>query len=386
VKRLVLLGSTGSIGRATLDVADHLGDVEVVGLAARRDVETLAAQIGRYRPRAVAVEDPAAAARLRGMVPPEVEILAGPQSAAELAAHPAADLVLVAVVGVVGLLPTLAALRAGKDVALATKETLVAGGPLVMAELQRSGRRLLPVDSEHSAIFQCLEGVAHGAIQRVVLTASGGPFLHRPLETLAQATPEEALAHPTWKMGRKVTVDAATLMNKGLEVIEARWLFDLAPEQIGVVIHPQSLVHGLVELRDGSVLAQVAPPDMRLPIQLALTYPERRPSLLRALSWEERAGTVLTFLPPDPARYPSLDLARSALLAGGTMPAVLNAANEVAVQLFLDRHISFGEIPVRVRRTMEAHRPVAAPSVEEVLAADGWARTAVRALGSEVRR
>ncbi|MDQ7849554.1 MAG: 1-deoxy-D-xylulose-5-phosphate reductoisomerase [Armatimonadota bacterium] len=386
MRRLVLLGSTGSIGRATLEVVDHLGDVQVVGLAARRNVEGLAAQVARYRPQAVAVEDVASAHRLRGLLPAGTALLAGPEAIAELAAHPAADMVLVAVVGIAGLVPTLAALRAGKDVALATKEALVAGGSLVMAQARARGAALLPVDSEHSAIFQCLQGVSREAVRRIILTASGGPFLHRPLETLGEATPEEALAHPTWKMGPKVTVDSATLMNKGLEVIEARWLFDLPPERIDVVIHPQSLVHGMVELVDGSVLAQIAAPDMRLPIQLALTFPERRSSPLRPLAWERGGGVTMTFTPPPPERYPCLALAREALQAGGTAPAVVNAANEVVVRLFLERRISFGEIPRLLRRTLDAHRVVADPTLEDVLAADAWARETVTRFGAEVRR
>lgn len=369
-RRLVLLGSTGSIGRSTLEVVDHLGDVQVVGLAARQDADGLAVQAARYRPRAVAIEDREAVGRLRGMVPPGTAVLGGPEGIAELAGHPESDLVLVAVVGIAGLLPTLAALRAGKDVALANKETLVAGGGLVMAEVRRSGRTLLPVDGEHSAIFQCLQG-APAALRRVVLTASGGPFLRRPLGTLAAATPEEALSHPTWHMGKKITVDSATLMNKGFEVIEAHWLFGVTADQVQVVIHPQSLVHSLVEFVDGSLLAQVAPPDMRLFIQFALTYPDRRPSLLRPISWED---LTMTFELPEPDRYPCLGLAYQALRAGGTAPAVLNAADEVAVGMFLERRIAFGEIPLILRRTMEAHRPVANPTLEDVLAADAWAR------------
>ncbi len=386
-RRLVLLGSTGSIGRAALEVVDHLGDVEVIGLGARRDVATLAAQAARHRPRAVAVADPEAAEQVRRLLPSEMEILTGEESLARLAAHPDADLVLVAVVGIAGLLPTLAALRAGKDVALATKEALVAGGSLVTAAARQNGRRLLPVDSEHSGIFQCLLGRERMAVRRIVLTASGGPFLHRPRETLAEATPEEALAHPTWKMGKKVTVDSATLMNKGLEVIEARWLFDLPPERIDVVIHPQSIVHGMVELADGAVLAHLAAPDMRLPIQFALTYPEHRPSPVRALSWTGGGedGFALTFAPPEAGRYPCLELARDALRGGGTLPAVLNAANEVAVQWFLERRIRFGEIPILVRRTMDLHTPIANPAAAEILAADAWARATVSLLGVEVR-
>ncbi len=386
-RRLVLLGSTGSVGRATLEVVDHLRDVEVIGLGAHRDSATLAVQAARHRPRAVAVADPVAAEQVRRLLPSEVDVLTGGEGLARLAAHPDADLVLVAVVGIAGLLPTLAALRAGKDVALATKEALVAGGNVVTAAARRSGRRLLPVDSEHSGIFQCLLGREREAVRRIVLTASGGPFLHRPRETLGQATPEEALSHPTWKMGKKVTVDSATLMNKGLEVIEARWLFDLTPEQIDVVIHPQSIVHGMVELADGAVLAHLAPPDMRLPIQFALTYPEHRPSPVRSLSWTGGGedGLTLTFAPPEPGRYPCLDLARDALRGGGTLPAVLNAANEVAVQWFLERRIRFGEIPVLVRRTMDLHTPIADPAAEDILAADAWARATVSLLGVEVR-
>ena len=385
-RRLVLLGSTGSIGRSTLEVVEHLEDVQVVGLSARRNVDVLAAQAARFHPQAVAVEDPGQARRLQGLLPAGIEVLAGRDGVAALAAHPGADLVLVAVVGIAGLLPTLAALRAGKDVALATKEALVAGGSLVTAQARASGKMLLPVDSEHSAIFQCLQDTPRPAVRRIVLTASGGPFLHRPLETLSRATPEEALSHPTWKMGQKITVDSATLMNKGFEVLEARWLFDLAPEQIDVVIHPQSLVHGLVELVDGSVLAQIAPPDMRLAIQFALTYPERRVSLLRPLSWEGSGeGITMTFAPPEPERYPCLVLAREALRAGGTVPAVLNAANEVAVALFLERRIPFGEIPVLLRRTLDAHRPVVTPTLEDVQVADAWARETVTRFGVEVR-
>jgi 1-deoxy-D-xylulose-5-phosphate reductoisomerase len=385
-RHLVLLGSTGSIGRSTLEVVDHLGDVRVVGLSTRSNVELLAAQAARYRPQAVAVADQQQARHLEALVPAGVEVLAGADGMAALASHPAADLVLVAVVGVAGLPPTLAALRAGKDVALATKEALVAGGSLVTAAARAANRRLLPVDSEHSAIFQCLESVPRTAVRRIVLTASGGPFLHRPLETMARASVEEALSHPTWKMGKKITVDSATLMNKGLEVIEARWLFDLAPEQIEVVIHPQSVVHGMVELSDGSVLAQLAPPDMRLPIQLALTHPQRREALLRPLSWEGNGeGVTLTFAPPEPARYPCLALARGALRGGGTLPAVLSAANEVAVDAFLQRRMAFGEIATVVRRTLAAHRSLSQPTLEDVLAADRWARKTAAGFGVEVR-
>jgi 1-deoxy-D-xylulose-5-phosphate reductoisomerase len=386
VKRLVLLGSTGSVGRQTLEVAAHLGEVEVVALATRRNIDLLAAQAERWRPQAVAVEDREAAARLRARMGAGITVLEGAGGLAELAALPGADLVLVAVVGVAGLAPTLAALRAGTDIALATKEALVAGGALVTAEAQRAGAAILPVDSEHSAIFQCLNSVRPGEVRRIILTASGGPFRERPAEAMYGATPEEALSHPTWKMGKKISVDSATLMNKGFEVIEARWLFDLPPERIDVVIHPESLVHGMVELIDGSILAQMAPPDMRLPIQYALTYPQRRESLMRPFRWNEREGGVtMTFARPDRSQFPALTLADEAQSAGGTMPAVLNGANETAVQLFLERRLPFGEIVPLVRRTMDAHRLVSSPGLEEILAADAWARDAVTRFGVEVR-
>ncbi|HEV8338136.1 MAG TPA: 1-deoxy-D-xylulose-5-phosphate reductoisomerase [bacterium] len=386
MKRLVLLGSTGSVGRQTLEVAAHLGEVEVVALSTRRNIDLLAVQAEAWRPEVVAVEDRDAAARLRARMGARLRVLEGAGGLAELAALPRADLVLVAVVGVAGLSPTLAALRAGRDVALATKEALVAGGALVTAEAERSGAVILPVDSEHSAILQCLSGIPREEVRRIILTASGGPFGDRPPASVYGATPEEALSHPTWKMGKKISVDSATLMNKGFEVIEARWLFDLPPERIDVVIHPQSLVHGMVELIDGSILAQVAPPDMRLPIQYALTYPRRRESPMSPLRWDEgKGGVTMTFARPDAERFPALALAYHALAAGGTMPAVLNGANEAAVELFLDRRVPFGEIAALVRRTLDAHRTVASPNVDEILVADAWAREAVTRFGVEVR-
>ncbi len=370
--RLIILGSTGSIGRSTLDVIrSSPGEFTVVGLGARRDVDTLREQIRQFRPQAVAVADVEAARRLRPGISPAVAMLSGPEAMRELAAWGEADLVLVAVVGIAGLLPTLAALRAGRDVALANKETLVAGGALVMAEARRTGRRLLPIDSEHAAIMQCLQGEPLTGVRRVLLTGSGGPFLRRPLESLAHVRPDEALAHPTWKMGKKITVDSATLMNKGLEVIEAHWLFGLPAERIDVVLHPQSIVHSLVEFIDGSVKAQLAPPDMRLVIAYALRGEARRPLDVPGLSWEQ---LTLTFERPDPARYPCLGYAYEALAAGGTMPTVLNAANEVAVEQFLAGKIGFLDIARSVRRAMDGHRPVAVSAVEEIQAADTWAR------------
>ncbi|MDQ7840080.1 MAG: 1-deoxy-D-xylulose-5-phosphate reductoisomerase [bacterium] len=371
VTRLVILGSTGSIGRAALEVASALGDVEVIGLAARRGGEELAVQAQRWRPRAVAIEDTAAAERLRGILPPGVRLLIGPDAATELAALPEADMVLVAVVGVAGLRPTLAALDAGHDVALANKEALVAGGHLVKAARERTGARLLPVDSEHSAVFQCLAGEDPAAVRRLILTASGGPFLRRPVAELGTVTVEETLAHPTWTMGRKVTVDSATLMNKGLEIIEAYWLFEVPQNHIEVVIHPQSLVHSMVEFVDGSTIAQVARPDMRGPIQHALSRGRRRPGLVAPMEWDHLA---LTFERPEPERFPALALAREALRLGGTAPVVLNAANEVAVERFLSGAICFTGIAATVAEVLARHEPRPALTIEAVLETDAWAR------------
>lgn len=380
--RLVVLGSTGSIGRAALEVAEALGDVEVVGLAARANADALAAQAGRWQPRAVAVEDEAAAARLRPALPPRTIMLSGPDAAAALAAMPDVDMVLVAVVGAAGLRPTLSALEAGHDVALANKEALVAGGALVSAARARTGARLVPVDSEHSAIYQCLQGQDRSAVSRLILTASGGPFLRRALAELPGVTVEEALAHPTWNMGRKVTIDSATLMNKGLEVIEARWLFDVAPAQIDVVIHPQSLIHSVVEFVDGTTMAQAAVPDMRGPIQYALTAPHRRRGLVRPVEWQ---GVTLTFERPEPERYPALALAREALRRGGTAPAVLNAANEVAVARFLQREIRFPAIVEIVASVLERHDVKPAEDLQAVLDADAWARREADRMAGGVR-
>ena len=374
MKRLIILGSTGSIGRQALEVVAALpGEFEIVGLGARQDVEALAQQARRYRPRAVALVDEAAAAKLKDTLPPGVKVFTGPD-ALRRAATIDGDIVLVAVVGIAGLLPTLDALRSGHDVALANKETLVAGGPLVMEVLRASGRRLLPVDSEHAAVAQCLLGEDPQAVARILLTGSGGPFLRRPLGDLAGVTREEALAHPTWTMGAKITVDSATLMNKGLEVIEAHWLFGLAPERIEVVIHPQSVVHSLVEFTDGSVKAQLAPPDMRMVIAYALSGPARAVLPVPRLEWDR---LQLTFERPDPERYPCLRLAYQALRAGGSMPVVLNAANEIAVERFLAGAIAFTDIAAWVARAMDAHRPSAIHSVDDILAADAWARNQV---------
>ncbi len=372
MKRLAILGSTGSIGRAALEVAEHLGDVEVIGICANSDYRVLSEQARRWRPRVVAVAHEPAARELRPLLPDGVALLAGPDAASELAAMPGIDLVLVAVVGSAGLRPTLAALEAGRDVALSNKEALVAGGHLVAAARERGRARLLPVDSEHSAIAQCLLGEDPGSVRRLILTASGGPFLDRPVADLRAVTVLEALAHPTWNMGRKITIDSATLMNKGLEVIEAHWLFGTPAERIDVVIHPQSLVHSMVEFQDGSTIAQLGRPDMRGPIQHALTGMIRRGSLVAPMEW---GGVEMSFRVPERERFPALWLARAALEQGGTAPAALNAANEVAVSRFLDGRLAFPAIAEVVEAVLDRHRPVPLPSLEEVLGADAWARS-----------
>jgi 1-deoxy-D-xylulose-5-phosphate reductoisomerase len=371
VTRLVVLGSTGSIGRAALEVAEALGDVSVVGLAARGGGDVLLRQARRWRPRAVALGDAAAAAAIRFALPSGTELLAGADALTTLAALPEADVILVAVVGAAGLAPTLAAAAAGRTIALANKESLVAGGALVRAVCDRTAARLIPVDSEHSAIYQCLAGQDRAAVRRLLLTASGGPFLRRPMAELRDVTVEEALAHPTWNMGRKVTIDSATLMNKGLEVIEAHWLFGVAPEQIEVLVHPQSLIHSMVEFADGATIAQAATPDMRGPIQYALTAPRRRPGLVRPMEWDR---LTLTFERPDPQRFPALGLAAEALRRGGTAPAVLNAANEVAVGRFLEGAIRFPEIVDVVGVVLGRHQTRPAQTLDAVLDADAWAR------------
>jgi len=387
VKRVVVLGSTGSIGEQTLEVVARFPErFRVVALAAGRSVAKLAAQVERFRPELVSVGDSAGAAELRaalGGAP--VEILHG-DAGLEAAALRDADVVVAGLVGAVGLRPTLAALRAGRRVALANKEVLVMAGALALREAARSGAELLPVDSEHSAIFQALAGQRREDVARVVLTASGGPFRTWSAERIAGASREEALRHPNWSMGPKITIDSATLMNKGLEVIEARWLFDLPPEQVGVVVHPESIVHSLVEYVDGSVLAQLGLPDMRAPIALALAWPERLPLALPRL--DLAALGRLHFEEPDLARFPCLSLAYAALRGGEAAPAALNAANEVSVAAFLA-----GEVPLPAIAATNAavlDRFVARPAaplrdLEDVLAVDAWARRAARERLAEER-
>ncbi len=378
MQNVSILGSTGSIGVNALDVVGKSnGRFKIVGLTARGNDDTLETQVRTFKPRVVALTDPAAAARLRtrmGNFP--VEILAGEEGAVRVAGLPEADVVLSAIVGAAGLVPTLAAIRAGKRVGLANKETMVMAGELVCAEARRHGAVILPVDSEHSAVFQCLEGHRREDVRRIVLTASGGPFRDLPQSEFAKVTREQALNHPNWKMGEKITIDSATLMNKGLEVVEARWLFDLPPEKIDIVVHRQSVVHSMVEYVDGSVIAQLGVADMRGPIAYALSYPERLPLDLTPL---DLAGIgTLTFEKPDRDRFPCIGYAYEAIAAGGTMPAVLNVANEEAVSAFLENRIGFTDIPRIIRAVMDAHRVMPIEGLESALEAGRWGREAAR--------
>ncbi len=362
-KRLAILGSTGSIGENAIRVVKHLaGEFEVTGVVARQSVARLGQQARELGCRWAITSDPALQGQLASAVPEGCQALAGDEAIIERVAQENVDMVLCAIVGTAGLRAVLSAIRAGKDIALATKEILVLAGDLVMAEAKRCGVRILPVDSEHSAIFQCLEGHNSGEIRRLILTASGGPFRKASRQELEAVTPAQALAHPTWDMGPKVTIDSATLMNKGLELIEACRLFGLPPSQVDVVIHPQSIVHSMVEFTDGSVLAQLGQPDMRLPIQYALTYPRRRPGTLPPFDFTKLH--TLEFIPPDHERFPALRLARQAMAAGGTMTAVYNAANEVAVQAFCNGTVAFTDIPAVVERTLQAHAPLPADRLE----------------------
>jgi 1-deoxy-D-xylulose-5-phosphate reductoisomerase len=373
MKNVVLLGSTGSIGTSTIKVAEDLPErIRLVGLAAGNNTKLLLEQSRKHQPRTISITDPARANELRTSLGGKAEVLSGTEGLIKLATLPEADIVLIAIVGTAGLQPALAAIRAGKDIAVASKEILVMAGEIVMSEARKHGVRVLAVDSEHSAIFQCLDGKPPGSVRRVWLTASGRPFRTTPKEEFPEITVERALKHPSWVMGRKITIDSATLFNKGLEMIEARWLFDIEMARVSVVVHPQSVVHSMVEFVDGSMLAQLSTPDMCLPIQYALTYPDRAVSG-RVETNLAKLGQ-LTFEEPDPERFPALALARRAGEVGGTLPAVLNAANEVAVEAFVNRRIGFPQISETVRRTMDQHKVVTHPSLEQILEADAWAR------------
>ncbi|NOZ68804.1 MAG: 1-deoxy-D-xylulose-5-phosphate reductoisomerase [Deferribacteres bacterium] len=371
MKRLSILGSTGSIGKNTLEViSGHTDRFSVAALAARNNIGELESQIKAFRPDVVAVLDESAAEDLRKKGLP-VEVLAGEQGIIKAAVLDGVDMVVSAIAGSAGLVPTHAAIQAGKDIALATKETLVMAGDIIMSEASKKGVSIIPVDSEHSAVFQCLDGRDMNEVERLILTASGGAFLRSSISELESVTPD-ALKHPNWDMGRKITIDSATLMNKGLEVIEACWLFDMPFEKIDVVLHPQSIIHSMVEFIDGSVIAQMSVPDMKGPIAYALSYPGRLGGILPRLNL---AGIrELTFEEPDRNKYPALSLTYEALRAGGTMPCVLNAANEVAVQAFLEERIPFTGITAVVSDTMSEHSVLKAGSIEDVLRVSEWAR------------
>src|SRR6202142_1159600 len=373
MKNVVLLGSTGSIGTSTVKVAQDLPDrIRLVGLAAGNNAELLLHQAREQRPGAIGISNPEKARELGNVFGATMQVFSGDEGLIKLATLPSADIVLIAIVGTAGLKPALAAIRAGKDIAVASKEILVMAGEIVMSEARKQGVRVLAVDSEHSAIFQCLDGKPSSSVRKLWLTASGGPFRQTPREDFAGITVERALKHPSWVMGRKITLDSAPLFNKGLEMIEARWLFDIGMERVGVLVHPQSIIHSLVEFVDGSLLAQLSTPDMCLPIQYALTYPDRAPSE-RVQTNLAKLGT-LTFEEPDVKRFPAIELARRAGEAGGTLPAVLNAANEVAVEAFVNQKINFPQITEPVRRVMDTHEVMPHPTLEQILAADTWAR------------
>lgn len=394
MKTIIILGSTGSIGTNTLDIVQRFpSEFRVAGLTAGNNIDKLEEQIRAFAPRVVAVSQEAAAATLRqrcaGL---PVEILSGEAGIAQVASLPEAELVISAIVGAAGLVPTLTAIRSGKHIALANKEPMVMAGKLMQDEAHKHNVRIFPVDSEHSAIFQALQCNApsdlsgdstipqnvtskQSQIEKIILTASGGPLRDWPLEELEKATIEDALAHPTWSMGRKITVDSATMMNKALEVIEAHWLFGLPAEQIQVVIHPQSMIHSMVEYRDGSVIAQLSPPDMKLPIQYALTYPHRTSATAKRMDWSQSQS--LSWYPVDPARYPALELGFEVARRGGTCGAVLNAANEAAVELFLQSKVRLTDIAKVCRSVLQHHDFATNPSLAELLRQDRWARDEV---------
>ncbi|MFM6190076.1 MAG: 1-deoxy-D-xylulose-5-phosphate reductoisomerase [Planktothrix sp.] len=392
MKAITLLGSTGSIGTQTLDiVAEYPEQFRIVGLAAGRNITLLAQQIRTFQPQIVAISDPNQLPDLKARIAdvnPQPILLAAEEGIIEVARYGDSEAVVTGIVGCAGLLPTIAAIEAGKDIALANKETLIAGGPVVNPLIEKHGVKLLPADSEHSAIFQCLQGVPKGGLRKIILTASGGAFRDWPVEKLKEVTVADAITHPNWSMGKKITVDSATMMNKGLEVIEAHFLFGLDYDNIEIVIHPQSIIHSLIELQDTSVLAQLGWPDMRLPILYAMSWPERIYT-----NWERldlvKAGS-LTFKAPDDQKYPCMSLAYAAGRAGGSMPAVLNAANEQAVALFLEEKIEFLDIPRVIELTCDRHRidNRQDPTLEDIIEADRWSRqeviTASKKLGQKV--
>ncbi len=374
MKSIAILGSTGSIGVSTLKLVRGFPDLfRVCGLVAGRNLEGLAEQVIEFSPQWVSITEKEQVPRLRSLIKgSKTELLWGEEGAKFIATGPGVDVVVAAIVGGAGLVPTLAAVQAGKEVALANKEALVMAGEVFVREAKMSGARLLPVDSEHSAIFQCLKGHRKEDADRLILTASGGPFLHTSLKTLDRVTVGQALKHPNWKMGPKITIDSATMMNKGLEVVEARWLFDLDPSKIEVVVHPESIVHSMVRYQDGTIIAQLGIPDMQIPIAYALSCPYRLKIDLPPLELTQRGG--LTFLPVEPERYPALNLAYEALSMGGSMPVVLNAANEIGVKAFLEERIGFRDIHQLIKMTTEAHTCSQPRDLSEILEVDRWAR------------
>ncbi len=382
MKKISILGSTGSIGTQTLDiVAAHADNFQVVGLATGTNITLLAQQIAQFKPEIVAICDETKLDDLKDLIKDidyQPIILTGEEGVIEVASYGDSESVVTGIVGCAGLLPTIAAIEAGKDIALANKETLIAGGPVVLPLVEKQGVKLLPADSEHSAIFQCLQGVPDGGLRKIILTASGGAFRDLPVEKLSTVTVADALKHPNWSMGKKITIDSATLMNKGLEVIEAHYLFGLDYDRIDIVIHPQSIIHSLIELQDTSVLAQLGWPDMRLPLLYALSWPERIYTDWQTLDLV-KAGS-LTFKEPDHDKYPCMGLAYAAGKAGGGMPAVLNAANEQAVALFLAERIGFLDIPRLIERTCDrfSSHNTATPTLEDIIEADRWAREEVK--------
>jgi len=381
MRKIAVLGSTGSIGSSSLRVIGANPErYKVVALAAGGNIDLLAKQIEKFEPSWAAMLEEETADTLRGRLKghSKTEVFSGPEGIAHLATLKEVDTVISAIPGAAGLIPTYAAIKAGKDIALANKETMVMAGPLVMQEARASGVPIFPIDSEHSAILQCMQGHSKEDLRRVILTASGGPLREWPGEKMKSVTPQEALNHPNWNMGRKISIDSATLMNKGLEAIEAKWLFDLRIDQIGIVIHPESIVHSMVEYRDGSIIAQLGIPDMVTPISYALSYPRHIETSLPPLRLEE-IGT-LSFTKPDVKRFKCLELALRAAEVGDSMPAVLNGANEVAVDLFLEGNIGFLEIPDLIEKTMNAHTSFPVDSIGQVMEVDAWARKTVRDL------
>ena len=376
-KNIAILGSTGSIGQSSLEVIGNLSDrFGVTYLTANKNVELLLEQVKKHKPRGVVVLDERNAPALRSALSGSVEVLAGEEGLLEIVRRDDVDIVISSLVGFAGLKPTIEAIKHRKTIALANKETLVVAGVLINALVKEHGVRLIPIDSEHSAILQCLAGEDHATMSKLILTASGGPFLNASAEELANVTVEQALNHPNWKMGKKITIDSATLMNKGLEVIEAHWLFNLPPERIEVVIHPQSIIHSMVEFVDGSIKAQLGLPDMKIPIQYALTYPERSPMNGARVDFPKLQS--MTFYKPDKIKFRCLQLAYDALETSGTAPAVLNAANEIAVEAFLEHRIAFKQIPEFIEKALNQHRSKHQPNLQDILEADRATRESVR--------